>query len=458
MQEPNMTTKISSETTPSRGTTIDSLKHEADGQAAYSDGSRPAAGSLPTIYNLSIWDLGWTDGRQGDEPSIRDAERYFVDEAKLKLEEQSGVQASQLAHLEIEAASLQEEVAARKRDLDRLDELERDLASHSFLPNPKSYLWVGIVLLLAAFVVSLADLPLSTQLAGKSFGFRDEVCVENGQITATPIEDCKAANIRQAQKMVFHPFDMATYFPEILALALGLSASGFLFKTCIDTFSRYYANRHEQWLKLAASGSVAGLAILTLGVLGVVRSSTFSAETEALRTQSENLDAQARQLRAKMASAQAAESDSNKRRLDFLEARKAVVDSQVKGRSGVWVLLGFVLLTILFPVGSGVLMFLGIRFLQRWSAQGRLDQRRSEIRAQLDRAVASLAKSRADLASQKHTQDKLNSSQAGEAIGKQWARVYEHGRERGANARHTLDSSKSAYERALFALRRKAIV
>jgi len=177
-------------------------------------------------------------------------------------------------------------------------------------------------------------------------------------------------------------------------------------------------------------------------VLGIVRAQTFTAETEVKIAKRDSFQSDAKVTPA-------ADDKQN------LQNKADVLSAEIVARQGPAVIVGFILITILFPISSGILLYLSAGAWHRYLACNGLAAKRSELKADKELLASRLADAAAAIKSAEHEIAELGNSQGIEALGEQWATVYEHGRERGALAKQTLDMDPSPYQRALYAIERR---
>ena len=421
--------------------TVATLRDEPAGRPSYSDASRPVEGTTPTSYDHAVWGLGWSDGRADTTKGIENPASYFTNEAKLAVKEAIRRRIPSLERARQQQALATTDISACDEKLKALEQLEKRMASYSISVSRTSYCVFAVLLLLAGILLMIADLPLTAQLAGKSLGFTDAVCLKDGNVVNVNLSDCTGTILR-AEKIVFFLPTMLYYFPEILMLAIGLMASGFLFKACIEIIARHHQHWREHFMKIAGALCMATLMICTLAVLGIVRAQTFTAETEVKIAKRDSFQSDAKVTEA---------ADDKKN----LQNKADVLSAEIVARQGPAVIVGFILITILFPISSGILLYLSAGAWHRYLACNGLAAKRSELKADKELLASRLADAAAAIKSAEHEIAELGNSQGIEALGEQWATVYEHGRERGALAKQTLDMDPSPYQRALYAIERR---
>ncbi len=421
--------------------TVATLRDEPAGRPSYSDASRPVEGTTPTSYDHAVWGLGWSDGRADTTKGIQEPVSYFANEAELAAKEAIRRRIPTLERAKQRQALATADVSACDQKLTALEQLEKRMASYSVSVSKTSYRVFAVLLLLAGILLMIADLPLTAQLAGKSLGFTDAVCVKDGNVLNVRLSDCND-NIIRAEKVVFFLPTMLRYFPEIFLLAIGLMASGFLFKACIEIIARHHQHWREHQLKIVGAICMAIFMIGTLALLGFVRAQTFTAETGTKIAKQNSLLNEAK-------GDQALEDRSR------LESKASELSAEIAARQGPAVTLGFILITILFPISSGILLYLSAGAWHRFLACDGLTVKRAELKADRELLASRLADAAAAIKSAEHEIAELGKSQSIETLGEQWATVYEHGRERGALAKQTLDMNPSPYQRALYAIERR---
>lgn len=209
-----------------------------------------STGLTPTSHDAPEWKTGWTDGRVGIEtPGQR---QLFELEAKRR----TTARAEELREA-VSAADADFQVARAKRerghaDAQRVEEIYARL-DEDRIGSPSAFSYpLGLFYLFIAFVLFVADLPLSL-LAAEGIDIAGDY-VSLGDLSKL----------------------LATFSSswEAIAFAAGIAALGLFFKFVADFFfkPKYARDRRVRWLSVGLLLAVVGLVVLNLIFLAEVRS------------------------------------------------------------------------------------------------------------------------------------------------------------------------------------------
>lgn len=219
----------------------------AAGNAERSDHS---AGLPPTSYDDAEWRIGWTDGRVGIEtPGQR---QLFEFEA----ERRTAARAEELRQA-VSTADAEFQVARAKRDrargdAQRIEEIYARLDDDR-IGSPSSFSFpLGLFYLVIAFVLFIADLPLSLLAA-------EGIDIAGNYLALSDLSNLLAAVPRSW---------------EAIAFATGIAALGLFFKFVADIFfkPKYLGDRRIRGLSVALLLAIVGLVVMNLIFLAEVRS------------------------------------------------------------------------------------------------------------------------------------------------------------------------------------------
>jgi len=266
---------------------LQAIKQENTTQSGYSDGSRPLADHLPSTFDDDVWRLGWTDGRIGELPGVEAKDEFFENQARLWLSRKSVQLNAELATEKIAYEGLQALRDEKEAEFEKLKEIQKDVADHSLRHNAKFSSIISVMLLLLGLVVLMADLPLTAQLAVKSLGFPDSVCVDS-KTSDTSAIDPQENSCGEGQTLytlngnLLKPVTWRR-FPDVFLLAIALASCSFVIKLFMDAlnlghFDKTSPHRKKSW----ATAFVAIATLVLLCVLGMVRQGIFNAETSNL--------------------------------------------------------------------------------------------------------------------------------------------------------------------------------
>ena len=457
------------------------LRREPGGSSGFSDASRPDAEHSPANFESKLWWLGWSDGRDADLLPQENSEGFFTNEASLWLSTAQCETAAKAAGARSRLVELGYSADDLKAQLVNLQGQRDEIQHHASGGSKYYFLILGVVFLLAAFLLLFADYPLTAQLAGRSLGFESVACVDANSGRSMPVNDPLIDCSSQKGVLLFaeKSFFDTTHFIDVSFLAAGLMLSAFLFKLTIDSLLRgdFIAATKGMKHRAYALAFASALAIGTFIVLGLMRTTAFQAETDSLRLSAENLrkdltglEDELKALEGQRQDTRFAQSDTQppvdatkntgpkKTLQEAIEDKTkqiSALDLKAKARSSGFVPMGFILLTVLFPISSGLLFHFGTHYLKRYTSastiQSRIDFTDNELRGISERSDAI----KRELAHLAHIDSILQSESAKKCLAEQWLAVYRHGLERGFRNKVTRYATKSVYERARLTLERR---
>jgi hypothetical protein len=430
------------------------LRRERPEQLGYSDGSRPKPEHVPTVFDDDIWSLGWTDGRVGDLPNGIQSDEFFTNQAKLWVTQRKVDLEAEKASHEVACQSTEAEHVRRAEELKKLREMQSEVAAHSLRHNATFSMVMAIVLLLMGAFLLIADIPLTAQLATKSLGFPDAICVNPQDGTTSPydpVQPCKAPMQVQRVEGGSLSINSLMHFRDVLVLALALAACSFIVKLLMDgVYQGHFrtGNSHKpRALTLLVVSLMFGALLV---VLGMVRYGVFQAETAVLQKQSDAFQRTLDHLRKG--------TDMSQRAANEIDRFRGLVDqltAKIAGRTSGPVEAGFILLTILFPLVSGVLFHFGVQNLHHWHAANKAPEDLASAEGDLQQIGERLLSEKKSMARLQALANAISDEIVVSALAKQWSSLYRHGQERGAKVRGSFDSSPSMFGRALYRLERK---
>ncbi len=426
---------------------LQAIKQENTTQSGYSDGSRPLADHLPSTFDDDVWRLGWTDGRIGELPGVEAKDEFFENQARLWLSRKSVQLNAELATEKIAYEGLQALRDEKEAEFEKLKEIQKDVADHSLRHNAKFSSIISVMLLLLGLVVLMADLPLTAQLAVKSLGFPDSVCVDS-KTSDTSAIDPQANSCGEGQTLYTlngNLLKLVTWrrFPDVFLLAIALASCSFVIKLFMDAlnlghFDKTSPHRKKSW----ATAFVAIATLVLLCVLGMVRQGIFNAETSNLRSRAEEITKQLPTII----------SESDKATLENDRSRLMV---QIEGRQSSWVGVGFILLTALFPIISGIFLHYSAVYWHHRGIAMASENDRLTHEDQLQAARDKLLQKKESVAKLEALIHSLQEASVVKLLQQQWSETYKHGLRRGESARNTFDSSPSHFFRALHVVERR---
>jgi len=432
-----------------------SLRSEQPGAAGYSDGSRPKPEHVPTLFDDAIWSLGWTDGRLvGSDSDVLEPEEFFKNQARLWVNQRKvEIEADYAAH-QVAGAELETEQARQAGALQTLREMQTEVASHSLRHNTTYSKLMAFLLFALGALLLFADIPLTAQLATKSLGFADAVCVNIKDGRTQPYDpERPCEDPWQVQRLEGSSLGLGTLknFLDVFVLALALAACSFIVKLLMDAVYQGQLRRGSKYLPRTLMLLVVfGLFVALMIVLGTVRFGIFDAETAVLEKALNRYELRLTEAK-QAANAQQGNADDVKTIEDLIDTTTA----RITGRRSGPVRVGFILLTILFPLVSGVLFHFAVQSLHYWHAAKKAPDDLVSAEQRLDGISAEALKEKKVIAGLDALLRAISEESVVSALAEQWTRLYCHGRRRGAEAQSTFDSAESLYDRALYRLERR---
>lgn len=359
-----------------------------------SDGS--SGSILPTSYDDEEWRQGWTDGRIGPEAALHG--KVFTYEARRRALEKAEAYDLAVAMLDEDVATTATKAARASGDLQRVENAFQAIDSER-LATPGSFSrGLGLFYVIVAFVLFLADIPLSL-LAADGLGIR------------TNYE--ALADLRTLQTSWTRSW-------EPIAFALGIAALGLFFKFVADFFfkPKYAKSRLMKAVSL----------LMLLAVLAIVGSNLF--------------------LLAKVRVSVQAMQDGL--RLQTV-GQKIDVDALSKEAKR-WAEWSFICLTVTLPLLGGICASTGYSRVEANRRYRTLAHERDRLRPLADEAANAFAAAKGKL--KQATTQRANTQVAVDDAAASAYALYQHGFLRGFAVPETLYEGKRLHERVKMTIQR----
>lgn len=394
---------------------------EAKGEHRASDAANGVYEKVPAAYEATLWDLGWTDGRYGQESSDK---QLLEAQARLILMERQAQGHAELAALTVEQS-------AKQAGLEQAEGAYREV---KLAPVPRAgSLFLGAVFAVATVILLFADMPISASIVKDGFKFESSAGI--GTITSQNNGVPQLALGRQSpSNQANQPVQESSWadwlFEAVirwgnLLIALGIAVSGVLLKHILDVLLfEEETDNWKSWRKKAIW--LAALLIYLYGIylMGALR---FEVKVQELKF---GVEADVRQQQPGLVGP--AFDAAAQQRLSQL-----VQDSAPRA---------FIFLTVLFPLAGGLCFSLAWRTSQdalRKREHQRLvkdmDDERRKARKELNSLIQTIAALTARL--ERENNDFVV------RLTEFYQALYQHGYERGKNVPETLDAGEGLYER-----------
>lgn len=381
-----------------------------------SDGNNGRWRRSPADFDHPLWHVGWSDGRRGqplkDSQEVLDLEEQLLEiEERRRLAGEIGKRRQEEARLTARADHADKRCSAVEGAAAELSEERRK--------QPGLYSWVlGLLYLVAAALLFLADIPLSLRLVADNFGLPVEKTVDNVELG---VED-----------LVAEPSQVMEHLWEAVLLALGIMLFGFLVKWAIDELSRIVSDRGRRQLLWWSVAVVLGLLGATLICLSVVRDQQQAVQDKATRD-------------APQGSSYTEPVPGNEPDGGGSPGPPPATQGEEPSAGVDFTLWSFLLLTLLLPVAGGIFFTTGWRRLENWFNYRRTTLRELWYRRRRDRAKEKLEETRARREALEGRLDDLpKESRIRKAFGRE---MHHHGFLRGSTIPETLDWGAGTYER-----------
>jgi hypothetical protein len=379
-----------------------------------------------------LWQLGWTDGRNG-QPS-KTNESIIDSYTELKYLEEYAAEEQKLHQAEARVKYLQSLCGRIKAKLDQLQSLHDELWQTVSKRVSDHSLLLAIIYLLVAIMLILADIPLSLTLVARGFQLKTEVLDPNtGEITS--VNDLLTA-----------PFVTITRLWEPLIMSIGIALSGVFIKYFLDEVlfrertqatepaKRFF--RDVVFIRKTVLWVLFLGFISTIVILGFFRADIQRQERlYQLRTQT-MVDGRTRGLT----------DQEIERNYEFQKQEMLDRDS--------WAEWAFISLTLMFPLVSGICFSAGWSRLEKTQPYigprlrfGATKRSLSRLEKRYDKAFEELTRADEDFKAQTNKMEReRNVFKKRELLIKLQNGIYVHGYERGQTVPDTLDAGLSSYE------------
>jgi hypothetical protein len=406
----------------------------------------------PAEYDHPMWRLGWTDGRSGQAPdvnvSLLEAQAEIEWHRKIEDAERDVADATNALH---ELQQERQRLADQQVEVEKqLDDAEAERREHYGDFSKKQ----GWMYLIFGAVVLAADIPLSLRLVAAGFGVKTMVIVDGKELR---VENIFSKDF----------FPVVSHLWEAIILALGIAFTSILVKYFFDTVVfRGRAEKTETSATQIIGNPTAKKSDTTTTIIRVSRAALilFALTTICLGIFRYEMQPQVDKFDRDTKQATSRQQEIDKEYSGLLEiyqdeqnpAQRArdeatkIVDARPKPPpppdfySG-WGLPTFILLTLLFPVVSGISFSVGGKKFRNAFLYQSLGERREALSKKIAELAPSISEKSGELAAGQAALTAGLSPEARASLLLRLRYLYLHGYDRGAkNVPHTAETQEGS--------------
>lgn len=333
--------------------------------------------------------------------------------------------------------------------------LKAETATKDADSSPGSFnRWVGWLLLFAALVLILSDIPLSLQLVAKGLRIpsearlvsepdKPELYVRRPSVLSrreqqTWADASEKGEVISAGDLLRKPRVVSALFWDVYLLGLGVAFLGLALKPILDIL---LDGDKQSRLALWLSGIVLALFLSSTVVLGFFRSAVIHEELAA------PFDEKLGELNSRMAAEKAKPpGDRNESEMILLQSEADDLNGRKQQALGSWwSTAAFILLTLALPLFGAVSFYYGCRKLDHTSVLKRLRQQLVTLESKRDEAWRQQAFWRSCRDSRERYRNELTADSR-QSVRQRCAAMYESGLEKAREQRAAARRGKSIYE------------